>query len=73
MDNPDAIVLIDTGGKKSDDDFRHAGFAMVTASPAALPKEMKKETHCSLAYLSVWTLKVCICAFEKRINLTVKR
>ena len=43
MHNPDAIVLIDTGGKKSDDDFKHAGFALVTASPAAIPKEMKKQ------------------------------
>ena len=65
MHNPDAIVLIDTGGKKSDDDFRHAGFAMVTASPAAIPKEMNKEALSSLAYLPVWTKKEVDCAFKK--------
>ena len=65
MHNPDAIVLIDTGGKKSDDDFRHAGFAMVTASPAAIPKEMNKEALSSLAYLPVWTKKEVYSAFIK--------
>ena len=57
MDNPNAIVLVDTGGEQNIPSFKHAGFAMVTASPAAIPKEMKKQWHCSLAYLPVWTKK----------------
>ena len=65
MDNPDAIVLIDTGGPDAPGDFKHAGFALVTASPAAIPKEMKKQWHCSLAYLPVWTKGEVDCAFKK--------
>ena len=63
MHNPDAIVLIDTGGKKSDDNFKHAGFAMVTASPAALPTEMEKEAHSNWAYLSVWEVEDILAAY----------
>ena len=65
MDNPNAIVLVDTGGEQNIPSFKHAGFAMVTASPAAIPKEMNKETLSSLAYLPVWTKGEVDCAVKK--------
>ena len=56
------IVLVDTGGKFPPDFVDHAGFAMVTASPKALPKEMKKESNYSRAFLSVWGLQDILAA-----------
>ena len=63
MHNPNAIVLVDTGGEQNIPSFKHAGFAMVTASPAALPKEMEKETNSSWAYLSVWDVEDILAAY----------
>ena len=45
LKDKNTIVLVDTGGKFPPDFVDHAGFAMVTASPAALPKEMRKESN----------------------------
>ena len=54
MDDKNAIVLIDAGGRRSFSAFKHAGFAMVTASSKVFPKEMAKGTFFSKGYLSVW-------------------
>ena len=72
MKDKNTIVLVDTGGKFPPDFVDHAGFAMVTASPAAIPKEMKKQWHCSLAYLPVWTKGEVDCAFKISPTKTVK-
>ena len=64
MHNPDAIVLIDAGGPDAPGDFKHAGFAMVTASPAAIPKEMRKESNFSKAFLSVWEIEDILAAYR---------
>ena len=64
MDNPNAIVLVDTGGEQNIPSFKHAGFAMVTASPAAIPKEMRKESNFSKAFLSVWEIEDILAAYR---------
>ena len=65
MHNPNAIVLVDTGGEPNIPSFKHAGFAMVTASPKAIPKEMRKESNFSKAFLSVWEIEDILAAYRE--------
>ena len=63
MKDKNTIVLIDSGDDSPAPFFDHAGFALVTASPKALPKEMQKETNSSWAYLSVWDVEDILAAY----------
>ena len=63
LKDKNTIVLIDSGDDSPAPFFDHAGFALVTASPKALPKEMQKETNSSWAYLSVWDVEDILAAY----------
>ena len=53
--NRDAIVLIDSGGSSPPALFEHVGYAMVTATPKAIPKTNAKEPRFPTVYIPVWT------------------
>ena len=64
MNDKKLVYLADTGGRQPRDQLIHAGFAVVTASPAAAPKEFLKHSTSVRTLLPPWTQEECEAVFR---------